>query len=80
MSTITATSALLTLRVAEARKLNPQIRPHGAVVGGGLELASTCHIRMADESAFYALPEGSHGIFVDGGGSARIPNWWASHA
>ena len=45
---------------------------HGAVVGGGLELASACHIRVADESTFYALPEGSRGIFV-GGGSVRIP-------
>jgi enoyl-CoA hydratase/carnithine racemase len=46
---------------------------HGAVVGGGLELASTCHIRVADESTFYALPEGSRGIFVGGGGAVRIP-------
>lgn len=46
---------------------------HGAVVGGGLELASSCHIRVADESTFYALPEGSRGIFVGGGGAVRIP-------
>ena len=46
---------------------------HGAVVGGGLELATACHIRVADASTFYALPEGSRGIFVGGGGSVRIP-------
>ena len=46
---------------------------HGAVVGGGLELASACHIRVADDSTFYALPEGTRGIFVGGGGSVRIP-------
>jgi enoyl-CoA hydratase/carnithine racemase len=46
---------------------------HGAVVGGGLELASACHIRVADETTFYALPEGTRGIFVGGGGSVRIP-------
>jgi (methylthio)acryloyl-CoA hydratase len=46
---------------------------HGAVVGGGLELASACHIRVADDTAFYALPEGSRGIFVGGGGAVRIP-------
>ena len=46
---------------------------HGAVVGGGLELASACHIRVADESAFYALPEGTRGIFVGGSGAVRIP-------
>ena len=46
---------------------------HGAVVGGGLELASACHVRVADETTFYALPEGTRGIFVGGGGSVRIP-------
>ena len=46
---------------------------HGAVVGGGLELASACHIRVADDTTFYAMPEGTRGIFVGGGGSVRIP-------
>ena len=46
---------------------------HGAVVGGGLELASAAHVRVADSTAFYALPEGSRGIFVGGGGSVRVP-------
>ncbi len=46
---------------------------HGAVVGGGLELASACHIRVADASTYYGLPEGQRGIFVGGGGAARIP-------
>ena len=45
----------------------------GAVVGGGLELASAAHIRIAERSAFYALPEGQRGIFVGGGGSVRVP-------
>jgi enoyl-CoA hydratase/carnithine racemase len=46
---------------------------HGAVVGGGLELAAACHVRVAESSAYYALPEGSRGIFVGGGGSVRLP-------
>jgi len=46
---------------------------HGAVVGGGLELAAACHIRVADDTAFYSLPEGSRGIFVGGGGAVRLP-------
>lgn len=46
---------------------------HGAVVGGGLELASACHVRVADDSTYFALPEGTRGIFVGGGGSVRIP-------
>jgi enoyl-CoA hydratase/carnithine racemase len=46
---------------------------HGAVVGGGLEIAAACHIRVAEASAYYALPEGSRGIFVGGGGAVRLP-------
>ncbi|MBK9238460.1 MAG: crotonase/enoyl-CoA hydratase family protein [Rhodoferax sp.] len=46
---------------------------HGAVVGGGLELACACHIRVADETTYFALPESSRGIFVGGGGAVRIP-------
>ncbi len=45
---------------------------HGAVVGGGLELAASTHIRVADRTAFFALPEGQRGIFVGGSGSVRI--------
>jgi len=46
---------------------------HGAVVGGGLELAAAAHIRIAERSAYYALPEGSRGIYVGGGASVRLP-------
>ncbi len=46
---------------------------HGAVVGGGLELASTAHLRVAEAGTFYALPEGQRGIFVGGGASVRVP-------
>jgi len=46
---------------------------HGAVVGGGLELASVAHVRVAEEGSFYALPEGQRGIFVGGGASVRVP-------
>jgi enoyl-CoA hydratase/carnithine racemase len=46
---------------------------HGAVVGGGLEIAAACHIRVAESSAYYALPEGSRGIYVGGGASVRLP-------
>lgn len=45
----------------------------GAVIGGGLELALTAHVRVAEESAYYALPEGQRGIFVGGGASVRLP-------
>ncbi|MFL6599766.1 MAG: crotonase/enoyl-CoA hydratase family protein [Steroidobacteraceae bacterium] len=45
----------------------------GAVIGGGLELACAAHIRVAETSTYYALPEGQRGIFVGGGGSVRLP-------
>jgi len=45
---------------------------HGAVVGGGLELATAAHLRVGDETAYFALPEGQRGIFVGGGGTVRV--------
>ncbi|MFF9040572.1 crotonase/enoyl-CoA hydratase family protein [Streptomyces sp. NPDC014892] len=44
----------------------------GAVVGGGLEPAAAAHLRVAERSAFYALPEGARGLFVGGGASVRV--------
>jgi enoyl-CoA hydratase/carnithine racemase len=37
-----------------------------------MELATACHIRVADETSFFALPEGKRGIFVGAGGTVRI--------
>jgi len=44
----------------------------GAVVGGGLELASAAHIRVADLSTYFALPEGQRGLFTGGGATIRV--------
>jgi len=44
----------------------------GAVVGGGLELASAVHIRVADETTYFALPEGERGLFTGGGATIRV--------
>ena len=44
----------------------------GAVVGGGLELASAAHIRVIDNSTYFALPEGQRGIFTGGGATIRV--------
>lgn len=51
----------------------------GAVVGGGLELAAAAHLRVAEDSTFFALPEGQRGLFVGGGGSVRIPRLIGTH-
>ncbi|MCV2868079.1 crotonase/enoyl-CoA hydratase family protein [Defluviimonas sp. WL0002] len=44
----------------------------GAVVGGGLELASSAHVRVADTSTYFALPEGQRGLFTGGGATIRV--------
>ena len=51
----------------------------GAVVGGGLELATAAHIRVAEDSTFFALPEGQRGLFVGGGASVRVPRLIGVH-
>lgn len=51
----------------------------GAVVGGGLELAAAAHLRVAEDSAFFALPEGQRGLFVGGGASVRVPRLIGAH-
>ena len=44
----------------------------GAVIGGGLELAASTHVRIAEPSTIFQLPEGRRGIFVGGGASVRV--------
>jgi enoyl-CoA hydratase/carnithine racemase len=44
----------------------------GAVIGGGLELAASTHVRIAEPSTVFQLPEGRRGIFVGGGASVRV--------
>jgi enoyl-CoA hydratase/carnithine racemase len=43
----------------------------GAVMGGGLEIAAATHVRIAEKSTIFQLPEGRRGIFVGGGATAR---------
>ena len=44
----------------------------GAVMGGGLEFGTACHVRVAEESVRFQMPEGQRGIFIGGGGSVSI--------
>ena len=44
----------------------------GAVIGGGLELATSTHVRVAEPSTIFQLPEGRRGIFVGGGATVRV--------
>jgi len=44
----------------------------GAVIGGGLELAVATHVRVADPTVIFQLPEARRGIFVGGGATVRV--------
>ena len=46
----------------------------GAVIGGGLEIATSTHVRIAEPSVRFQLPEGRRGIFVGGGATVRVGN------
>jgi enoyl-CoA hydratase/carnithine racemase len=44
----------------------------GAVIGGGLEIATSTHVRIAETGVRFQLPEGRRGIFVGGGATVRV--------
>ena len=46
---------------------------HGTALGGGLEVALTCHYRIAVPSAKCALPEENLGLLPGAGGTQRLP-------
>ena len=46
---------------------------HGTALGGGLEVALTCHYRIAISSAKLGLPEVALGLLPGGGGTQRLP-------
>lgn len=46
---------------------------HGTTLGGGLELAMSCHYRVADKGAKVGLPEVKLGLLPGAGGTIRLP-------
>ena len=45
---------------------------NGFALGGGCELAMSCHLRIASENAKFGLPEVSFGIVPDLGGAQKL--------
>jgi enoyl-CoA hydratase len=46
---------------------------NGVCLGGGLELALACHLRIVDEEAVLGLPEINLALIPGGGGTQRLP-------
>jgi enoyl-CoA hydratase/carnithine racemase len=46
---------------------------HGYCLGGGLEIALACDLRLASADAVFALPETGLGLIPGGGGTQRLP-------
>lgn len=46
---------------------------HGAALGGGLELAMSCHIRIAAKGTKFGLPELTLGLIPGFAGTQRLP-------
>lgn len=49
------------------------ISMHGYCLGGGLEIALACDIRIASENAVFSQPEMNIGVLPGWGGSQRLP-------
>lgn len=48
---------------------------HGAALGGGLELAMSCHMRIVSENAKLGLPELQLGLIPGFAGTQRLPRF-----
>lgn len=46
---------------------------NGPCIGGGMEIALACDIRLASENAVFSIPEVTYGIIPDCGGTQRLP-------
>lgn len=63
------------LRQIEGADLPVVAALEGYVLGGGLELALSCDVRIASETAQFGLPEAEMGLAMDLGGPQKLPGF-----
>jgi len=63
------------LRAVEALDAPVVAALEGHVLGGGLELALCCDLRIASETAEFGLPESEMGLAMDLGGAQKLPSF-----
>jgi len=70
----TASPRLQDIQAAFEKSAKPLVAAiHGTALGGGLELALTCHARVATSDAKVGLPEVKLGLIPGAGGTVRLP-------
>jgi enoyl-CoA hydratase len=60
------------IRILDGLHLPVVAEIRGACLGGGLEIALACHIRICSDNALFAFPEANHGILPGLGGTATL--------
>ena len=60
------------IRIIDGLHLPVVAEIRGACLGGGLEIALACHIRICSDNALFAFPEANHGIMPGLGGTATL--------
>ncbi len=65
---------LATWNLAEEMAKPTVCQIHGGAIGGALELALACDLRVAARDALLGLPETRVGLIPDVGGSSRLPS------